>query len=62
MGGSDVTGMFAPSKKIVDREDEYHHGRLRQRQLSPERSDPFAAPGQVGSKRTYRDIMEDHNL
>ena len=29
-------------KKILDREDDYHKGRLRRRELSPEREDAFA--------------------
>ena len=48
------------SKKIADREDEYHQGRFRRRELSEERHDPFAAPAnKVGVKRKYRDIIEE---
>lgn len=50
------------SKKIVEREDEYHAGRHRRRELSPSRADPFSNQGLTGTKRTYKDIMEEQNL
>ena len=57
------------SKKIAERESDYHKGRHRRRELSPERADAFAhlkngqpSKHDVGSKRTYKDIAEDQNL
>lgn len=51
-------------KKIIDREDEYHKGRLRRRELSPEREDAFTGrfgaqavqegKAEVGVKRNYQ--------
>ena len=61
-------------KKIIDREDEYHRGRIR-RGLSAEREDAFKVPvgrpgpdkndkgaAYAGVKRTYTDIREDQKL
>lgn len=55
-------------RTIAGREDEYHQGRHRRRELSPDRPDPMAHLGQkssqpaAGTKRSYRDIIEEQNL
>jgi len=54
-------------KKIADREDSYHQRRLNRGALSPERLDPFSMPAapvqkQVGTKRTYYDIITEQSL
>lgn len=50
MGGTQSEDPFEGHgvKKIAEREDDYHKGRLRRRELSPEREDPFASA--FGSK------------
>ena len=53
----------APSQRIADRESAYHA--RRQRVLSPDRSDAFAAGGQppsAGSLRSYKDVMAEASV
>ena len=68
MGGGQEEPSFG-SKKIVDREDDYHKRRHARGELSPEREDAFAEPTpktkkqkSTGVKRSYRDIMEEQRL
>uniref|UniRef100_A0A7S0DZM5 Splicing factor 3B subunit 1 domain-containing protein n=1 Tax=Hanusia phi TaxID=3032 RepID=A0A7S0DZM5_9CRYP len=51
------------ARRIADREDEYK-ARRRNRIISPERHDPFAAGDQTPAAdvRTYKDIMEEQQL
>ena len=65
-GGSGILGGLTQeqelfkSKRIVDRESDYHReGRkVRGTALSPERTDFFDSSG-VGAKRTHKTIMQD---
>ncbi|KAI8824872.1 armadillo-type protein [Fimicolochytrium jonesii] len=54
---------FRPSRKIADRESEYHARRLN-RQLSPERVDAFSTGGEKESAqaRSYSEVMREANL
>ncbi|KAJ3292707.1 Splicing factor 3B subunit 1 [Borealophlyctis nickersoniae] len=50
-----------PSRKIADREDEYHARRLK-RQLSPERVDAFSGKPGSAAARSYAEVMREAEL
>lgn len=56
-------------RQVAKREDDYHQGRFRRRELSPVREDAFQqytkkpdGKPAVGAKRKFKDIMEDQRL
>jgi splicing factor 3B subunit 1 len=49
------------SRRIVDRQSEYHSRRLN-RAISPDRNDPFAENESKGESRTYVDVMREAEL
>ncbi|QDZ24154.1 FHA domain-containing protein [Chloropicon primus] len=63
--GEEHEDLLGGSRRIIDRESEYHKRRLN-RQLSPPRVDPFAAAAARGSGaaklRTYGDAVKEANL
>ncbi|KAJ3042749.1 Splicing factor 3B subunit 1 [Rhizophlyctis rosea] len=59
--GADPFADVRPSRRIADRESEYHARRLN-RQLSPERVDAFSGqPGSEGA-RSYAEVMREAEL
>lgn len=50
-----------PSRKIADREDEYHARRFN-RIISPERVDAFAENNNTANARSYSDVMKEAEL
>ncbi|KAI9099335.1 armadillo-type protein [Phlyctochytrium arcticum] len=61
--GEDVDPMegIRPSRRIADRESEYH-ARRRNRQLSPERIDAFTGEAASSESRSYAEVMRDAEL
>jgi len=50
-----------PSRKIADREDEYHARRFN-RIISPERVDAFSENNNTSNARSYSDVMKEAEL
>ena len=58
LGGITAEQELFKSKKIVDREDQYHQGRLRRgRLLSPEREDFFSKTSKPDEASSKKDTM-----
>ncbi|KXS15135.1 ARM repeat-containing protein [Gonapodya prolifera JEL478] len=65
-GGADINPLdgLVPSKRIADREDDYHKRRMN-RALSPERKDAFATASTVNDEnnvRSYAEVMRENEL
>ncbi|KAJ3093134.1 Splicing factor 3B subunit 1 [Quaeritorhiza haematococci] len=58
---ADPMADIRPSRKVIDRQDEYHRGYLR-RQLSPERVDAFSKSKDGEDSRTYAEVMREAEL
>ncbi|KAL6622201.1 splicing factor 3B subunit 1 [Neocallimastix sp. 'constans'] len=57
----DPMAEMRPSRKIADREDEYHARRFN-RIISPERADAFSENNNTENARSYSDVMKEAEL
>jgi len=57
----DPMAEMRPSRKIADREDEYHARRFN-RIISPERVDAFSENNNTENARSYSDVMKEAEL